>query len=385
MTHDIHSLTALLQTLCSIESVIGHEAEIAGYIEGLLSPLWPCRRIGNNLIFCSESLFSHGPSLTKKPQLWLFGHIDTVARSKAIADRPSPDGVYVEQDRLYGLGSSDMKGGVAVMIALMQAFADPSVRSALPFDLCFVYYAREEGPFLENGLLELLPQDPLKSMIKDRSVQRLALFLEPTSNKAELGCMGTLHAEVDFLGKSAHSAKPWLGENAIHAAGPLLCALAALKPVDRICDGFLYRESISATIAHGGRSRNAIPDVFTLNLNHRFAPGVPIEEAKLRVQDFVTANASHFTLRFTDLCPSAPCFLNEPAVRQLIDALSLQTKAKQAWTDVARLAELGVPAINFGPGDPEEAHRPGESIDLFALEESYKLLEAYIQGNKAIF
>jgi succinyl-diaminopimelate desuccinylase len=189
--------------------------------------------------------------------------------------------------------------------------------------------------------------------------------------------MGSLHAKVGFRGKTAHSARPWQGENAIHAAWPLLRDLAARSPEDATIDGMPYRAVMSATMASAGRGRNVVPDAFELNLNYRFLPGVSIEDAKSHVNAVVQARAD---VTFIDESPSALPHRSHPLVTKLVEAGVKGIESKQAWTDVARFAQLGVAAVNFGPGDQNEAHQRNESTSVEGLHEGWKILRAFLQS-----
>lgn len=346
-------LVERLLALCAIPSVTGDEGALADFI-AQRGGRWPLRRVGQSLIF-------GGPTEAGRPLLVLFGHLDTVPPKGA---HPAP---RVEGERLYGLGASDMKGGLALMMALM----DHAPAAPPPVDLAFVFYDREEGPYAESGLEQVIPATP---WLKDAA---LAVFLEPTQNAAQLGCLGALHARLVFEGRAAHSARPWEGDNAIHKAGRLLSRLADLPPREVRVGELVYREVMSVTLAEGGRARNVVPDRFTLNLNARFGPDLTLAEAQARVRALVGGEAA---IEFTDLCPSGPPFVDDPWVRRLCALTGRPPAPKQAWTDVARLARLGVPAVNCGPGRPDQAHQAGEFIDVARLDEGWALLRALIEG-----
>jgi succinyl-diaminopimelate desuccinylase len=249
--------------------------------------------------------------------------------------------------------------------------AEQDEAAKLGVDLTLVFYAREEGPFVENELGPVLEQDP-----ELRHVD-LAACLEPSDNKVQLGATGSLHATLTFQGTTAHGARPWQGENAIHAAGELLVALAALPPKDSVLDGFLYRTVTSDTMASGGRSRNIVPDRFELNLNHRFAPDTTLEQAQADVLALVAGRAE---VRFTDLSPAAPPSATHPLVAALCDSGVAGVEPKQAWTDVARFAQLGVPAVNWGPGEQSQAHQRNEWTSIAKLHEGSRILGRWLAG-----
>jgi succinyl-diaminopimelate desuccinylase len=236
-------------------------------------------------------------------------------------------------------------------------------------DLTLVFYAREEGPYVHNELGDVLAQD------KELRTIDLAVCLEPSSNKLQLGCCGTLHATVTFHGKTGHSARPWEGDNAIVKASALLARLAELRPIEHTVDGLIYRTVTTVTLASGGRGRNVVPDLFTLNLNHRFAPTTSLDEAQAYVRTLVGEGA---TVEFTDLSPAALPSASHPLVRQLVEAGASTIEPKQAWTDVARFSALGIPAVNFGPGESAQAHQPNESTDCRLVEQGYDIVTAWL-------
>lgn len=338
--------------LCEIPSVIGHEAALADFIAARYADRWPMRRLGNNLVF-------GGPTAPGRDLVAFFGHLDTVPGD------PHPP--RVEADRLVALGASDMKGGLAVMTTLM-AKRRPGDG---PVDLAFVFYDREEGPYLENGL------GPTLEIIEWKSLITLAFCLEPSANRLQYGCLGTLHARLTFQGRRAHSARPWEGENAIHKAGPLLSALQARPPQDVHFGGLRYREVMSVTVAEGGKARNVVPDRFVLNLNYRFAPGKGLETAEAEVRTLVAEAAE---IEFVDRSPSGDVPPPHLWLDVLTGPLGLVPEPKQAWTDVARLSQWGIPAVNLGPGEPSQAHQAGEWIPWANLDAGLALFEAFLDA-----
>ncbi len=338
--------------LCRIASVTGDEAACASHIEALLreTPL-EISRIGLTVL-------ARTPSVPGRPLVLLVGHSDTVPPKAA--DR----GVRIEGDRLYGLGASDMKGGLAVMVELARAIGDGR---GLSMDLGFVFYDKEEGPWADSGLGPVLDQAAWL-----RSAD-LAFCLEPSDNVVQVGCLGTLHATATFVGKAAHSARPWQGINAIHAAAPLLAALAARVPNDVNCDGHTFREVLTATLASGGSTRNVIPDQFSVNLNFRFAPGRSDESAMKEVIGFCAASCPDLppVVTFSEVAPSGRVVLNNPLLRRFLAENNSAVCAKQAWTDVARLSREGIDAVNLGPGHAAQAHQADEYCGIDLLEASY--------------
>jgi succinyl-diaminopimelate desuccinylase len=342
--------------LCRIPSVIGNEAAMADYVQRWALSLFPPEQV-----FRQSHSLAIGNLLDARPAVALVGHLDTVPEAQ------SKNPARIEGDRLYGLGSSDMKGGLAVMMALAESLP----RAQLPVNVVLIFYEREEGPFLESGLgplFESLPQ--LKKV-------SLGIAMEPTDNVIQVGCVGSLHATVRFSGKSAHSARPWQGDNAIHRAGPFLGELLSLKPREVKVGEYAFYEVLSATKASGGRARNVVPDAFELNLNYRFAPGKSLEKAQDDVRALVAGRAE---VSFTDLAPSGRVCSDNALFQRMLSVTGLKAVAKQAWTDVARFSEFGVDAINFGPGETAQAHQAHESASVAALDVAFEKLKQFLQS-----
>jgi succinyl-diaminopimelate desuccinylase len=347
-------MTRLVETLlwlCSIPSPTGEERGLCDALEIRLSGRAPIERIGDSLV-CSVRRGTGGPRVA------LAGHLDVV--------RTEHDGPpRIEGDKLYGPGAADMKSGLAAMLELVES----GFSATAAIDLTLIFYAREEGPYADNEL------GPVLARLPELANVDLAVCLEPSDNKLQLGATGSIHAEVTFVGRTSHSARPWQGENAIQKAGPFLTDLAGRAPRESIIDGFSYRTVTSATLAEGGRGRNIIPDRFKLNVNHRFAPDTTLEQAK---QEVLALIADRAEVRFTDLSPAAPPFAAHPLVRALREAGISGVEPKQAWTDVARFAALGVPAVNFGPGEQAQAHQKNEWTSLSKLEAGYAILTRFL-------
>lgn len=341
--------------LCAIPSVIQHEQAIADHVEAWGRRHFPAEevfRVGHTLVFGR-------PARDSRPTVGLFGHLDTVP------PHPGDPAPHVDGEHVVGLGASDMKGA----LALMQRLAEHVDHAALPFNLVYVFYEREEGPYLENGL------GPLFEQRKDLESLDFAICLEPSDNVIQMGCCGALHARLTFHGRSAHSARPWQGENAVHKAGPLLTKLLATPPREVELQGYRFREVMSVTLANGGRARNVIPESFTLNLNYRFAPNRTLDEAQAEVRALVGDAAS---IEFTDLAPAGPVFAGHPILRRLQETTGARIESKQAWTDVARLGLHGIPAVNFGPGESAQAHQARERVPIAHLVQGYRLFERFL-------
>lgn len=344
--------------LCQIRSPLGSEGEIADYVARATDG----ERIGNAVVA--------GQVRGERPAVILAGHLDTVPLQEGDFPARRAEG------RLFGRGASDMKGALAVMIELWRNLD----RAALPVELVEIFYDREEGPIEQNGLLPLLAARP------DLRRASLALCLEPTDLALQVGCCGSLHATLTFHGRSAHSARPWQGENAIHKAGALLSYLAAQPPREvRVGErsgahafDLIYREVMSATRIDGFTGRNVVPAKCELNLNYRFAPGRSVESAQAEVEQLAQRFAAE--CRVIDRAPAGPAILDHPLLQEFRALTAAPIEAKQAWTDVAQLAAQGIPAANFGPGEQAQAHQKNESCGEEALQRAYSMLERFLRG-----
>jgi succinyl-diaminopimelate desuccinylase len=331
-------LTETLLWLCKIPSPIGEEAEICTAVAervGKVKLAGAVRRYGNSIVVP----LTRG---TGGPHVALVGHLDVVR-----TDHDAPP--RIEGDKLFGPGASDMKSGLALMLDVAERGARPNV------DITLVFYAREEGPFVENELGPVLDQDP---ELRGASI---AVCLEPSDNRLQLGCAGSLHGNVRFHGRTAHSARPWEGENAIHKAAPFLTRLAALTPTRSRIDGLEWAAVTTATLAKAGRARNIVPDLFEINVNYRFGPDRTLEQAKEHLVALASPDAE---VLFVDEAPPALPFRSHPLVEALAASGVTAVEPKQAWTDVARFSALGVPAVNFGPGVNSQAHQRNEWTSL---------------------
>jgi succinyl-diaminopimelate desuccinylase len=248
-----------------------------------------------------------------------------------------------------------MKGGDAVMLALAEALDPASLR----FDLAAVFYDAEEGPYENNGLERLLREMPwlLKA--------RLAILLEPTDLRVELGCNGVINAEVRVAGKSAHSARPWTGLNAIGRAAPWLAGVTRFPQAEVEVGGVRFMETLQVTTLAAGHARNVVPDRLVANLNYRFPPDRSPEDAERKLRGLVPES---FEFRVVDRALPGRVCSAEPEVREFIERFRAEVAGKQAWTDVARLTAAGIPAFNFGPGLPEQAHQVNEYCPVENLE-----------------
>jgi succinyl-diaminopimelate desuccinylase len=348
----VNPLHQTLADLVDTSSVTGNEGRICTSVAERMMRTWQLDgvvRVGNSLVVGAR---------TGRPLITLYGHIDTVPEQ-------GDGAVRVDGDTMFGLGTSDMKAGLAVMIHLLE---DEDVRYG-PFDVIGVFYDKEEGPADENGLEDVLTRTAWLSSAD------LAIVMEPTANKLELGCNGVLNADVTFTGKAAHSARPWMGENAVTKAGAWLAGLHAREAAPVTVHGLEYREVFSVTTAHGGVATNILPARFTVNLNHRFPPVYSLEEAEARLRE-VAAPADEIVIK--DRAPAGRIPEGNPLLDALEAALATELAAKQGWTDVARLSARGIPAVNYGPGIPEVAHQAGEYVPLSNLDESFRKLKGFL-------
>jgi len=352
MTAD--ALAELLETLINVPSETGHEAALAEWTAERLAALGAGERLRSG-----HSVVWRGP-VRGRPLLVLAGHLDTVpANGNARARR---DG-----NRLYGLGATDMKGGDAVMLAVLESVD----LARAPWDVAAVFYDAEEGPHQGNGLKRLLGEMPWLA------AARLAILLEPTDLQVELGCNGALNAEVRVTGRSAHSARPWTGVNAVERAAPWLAEIVAFPVTPVVVGGVEFKETLQVTTLRAGRARNVVPDECVANLNYRFPPDRNLESAERRVRALVP---EAFECRVVDRAAPGRVCADEPEVRAFVERFGARVAGKQGWTDVAQFTAAGVPAFNFGPGIPELAHQADEYCPIDNLVRAFEWLRAYVGG-----
>ena len=346
LSHDSASLTA---SLVDIQSVSGEEKVLAGLIEAALRglPHLSVHRDGDAVIART--------TLGRPQRVIVAGHIDTVP---VAANLPS----HREGNLLYGCGSCDMKSGVAVALRLAARLTQPS------HDVTWVFYDCEEVEAERNGLLRLSRNCP-QLLAGD-----LAVLMEPTDGVIEGGCQGTLRAEVVTHGKRAHSARAWMGQNAIHAAAGILELLRGYEPRKPDVDGLTYREGLNAVGIRGGVAGNVVPDECVVTVNFRFAPDRSAEQAAAHVREVFAG----YDVAITDSAPGARPGLGHPAAATLLAAVGGVPRAKLGWTDVARFAALGLPAVNYGPGDPELAHSPDEHVDVAQIADCEAKMAAWL-------
>ena len=341
LTADVVTLT---QQLCDIESVSRDEGEIADAVEAALAPLphLTVTRRGHTIVARTD--------LGRDERVVLAGHIDTVPLTKDPVNLPTRREEVGGQEVLWGRGTVDMKGGVAVQ--LKAALVPEPSR-----DITFLFYEAEEIDEQYNGLRLLAESDP--SLLE----ADFAVLLEPTNAAIEGGCKGTMRVEVQLKGIAAHSARPWNGHNAIHDAHEVLAALAAHEEQTVHVDGLDYHEALQAVGITGGIAGNVIPDSCSVLINYRFAPDKDAEAALAYVQTVLPGRELHVR----DLAEGARPGLDLPAARSFVAALDVPVGPKEGWTDVARFSGLGIPAVNFGPGDPNLAHHDEERCPVDQL------------------
>jgi succinyl-diaminopimelate desuccinylase len=350
-------LATLTRALCDIPSESGHETLLADLIETVLreQPHLEVLRDGDCLVARTN--------LGARSRVVIAGHIDTVPVAGNLPTRVLGEGSRAE---IWGRGTVDMKSGVAVQLALAAALDAPTR------DITWVFYDHEEVDASLNGLGRIARNHP------DWLAGDFAILGEPTAAGIEGGCNGTLRAEVRVSGVAAHSARAWTGVNAIHGAAEVLRRLAAYEPVAIDVDGLVYREGLNAVTIRGGVATNVIPDSCTVTVNYRFAPSRTVEQAEAHVREVFDG----YEVQVTDAAAGARPGLDDPTAAAFVAAVLHVTGGEPApkygWTDVARFSELGVPAVNFGPGDPLLAHRADERCPVGDLSACYDALRAWL-------
>lgn len=344
---DAAQLTA---ALVDIESVSGNEREIADAVEAALRP---CAHL--EVIRIGESVVAR-TMLGRSQRVVVAGHLDTVP----IADNfPS----RLEDGVLHGIGTADMKGGVAVGLRLAAHVPAPRL------DVTYVFYEGEEVEAERNGL-KLISDVRPELLAAD-----FAVLMEPTSATVEGGCQGTMRVEVATTGVRAHAARGWMGSNAIHTAAQVLERLVAYVPREPLVDGLRFRESVNAVGITGGVAGNVIPDRCVITVNHRFAPDRDEQAAYAYLQEFFAG----FELTLMDSAPGARPGLDLPAAASFVAAVGGDPGPKFGWTDVARFAELGIPAVNFGPGNPNVAHARHEHVAIAEIQQCEDQMRAWLR------
>jgi succinyl-diaminopimelate desuccinylase len=343
----------IARQLCDIESVSGDERTITDAIAAALSPLEHLEITRDADAIVART--THG----RTRRVIIAGHTDTVPLNDNLPTRfETEDGV----DYLWGRGTVDMKAGVAVQLKLAAELTDAAV------DLTWIWYDNEEVASDLNGLGRLAANRP------ELLVGDFAILGEPTNSLIEGGCNGTMRVELRTAGKRAHSARAWVGVNAIHAASPILDILAAHEPRSIEVDGLVYREGLNAVAIRGGVAGNVIPDECVVTVNYRFAPDKGSAEAEGYLRDVFPA----LDLVVTDSVDGARPGLDAPLAQQFLAAVGGEVKPKYGWTDVARFSALGIPAVNYGPGDPLLAHADDERVAVDQITECERGLRAWL-------
>lgn len=337
-------LLDLAAELVAIPSESHHEGLLVDRLEAELrtAPWLTVDRLGDNLVART--------TLGRPGRLVLAGHTDTVPADGNAAAR-------IDGDTLHGLGAADMKSGLAVFLELARTVSAPAV------DVTYVFYAGEEVDARFNGLAQLFEQAP------ELVTGDVAILGEPTGGWIEAGCQGTMRFEVAVSGTRAHTARPWVGRNAIHRLGRVLDVLDAYQARTPTIDGCEFREALQAVRVAGGVANNVVPDLVTLTVNHRVAPDRTLADAEAHVREVlapVLGDDDEVLVVAAD--PPAAPGLGQPLLRSLVERSGLPVRAKLGWTDVARFAEHGIPAVNLGPGDPTLAHTADERVERQALE-----------------
>jgi succinyl-diaminopimelate desuccinylase len=339
-------LVELTRAVCDIESVSGNEKELADAIESALAKYSHLEVIRDGDAIVARTNFGHATRVV------IAGHIDTVP----VADNLPVKLLPMEREQvLWGRGTVDMKAGVAVQLKLAATLDKTNT------DVTWVFYDHEEVEASLNGLGRIARNRP------DLLHASFAVLCEPSNAQVEGGCNGTIRVEVRARGVKAHSARSWMGTNAVHASAEILNRLNAYEPQSVEVDGLVYRESMNAVLISGGMATNVIPDECVITVNYRFAPSKSGEEATAHLSELFDG----FEVVVTDLSEGARPGLDLSEAAAFVAATGSTPKPKYGWTDVARFSALGIPAVNFGPGDPNKAHADDENVpvsQIFACE-----------------
>ncbi|MFI5802423.1 succinyl-diaminopimelate desuccinylase [Streptomyces sp. NPDC051561] len=352
LSRDAAGVTA---QLVDFPSVSGTEKPLADAIEQALRALPHLRvdRYGNNVVARTD--------LGLAERVILAGHIDTVPIAGNVPSRLDENGV------LWGCGTSDMKSGVALQLRMAATVTNPNR------DLTYVFYDNEEVAAHLNGLGHLAEAHP------DWLAGDFAILLEPSYGEVEGGCQGTLRVLLRTTGERAHSARSWMGSNAVHKAGPILAKLAGYLPRRPVIDGLEYHEGLNAVKIEGFVATNVIPDACTVTVNYRYAPDLSGDEAIAHVREvFADCDIAEFVI--DDHSPAAMPGLSHPSAVAFMKAVGGTAKPKFGWTDVARFSAVGVPAVNYGPGDPLFAHKRDEHVEIARIHQAEERLHAWLSA-----
>ena len=340
----------LTRAVCDIESVSGNETALADSIESALAKYSHLTVLRDGDAIVARTNFGHSNRVV------IAGHIDTVPVAGNLPVKFLP----MEREQvLWGRGTVDMKAGVAVQLKLAATLASANT------DITWIFYDHEEVDASLNGLGRLARKYP------ELLEANFAVLCEPTSARVEGGCNGTMRAEVSTHGKKAHSARAWMGENAIHKAAEILNRLGAYQTQEVEVDGLVYRESLNAVLIKGGIATNVIPDDTVVTVNYRFAPSKSAQEAEAHLREVFAG----LDVSVTDAAEGARPGLDRAEAQAFVAAVGSEPKPKYGWTDVARFSALGIPAVNFGPGDPNKAHADDEAVtvsEIYACEDALR-------------
>ncbi|MFD8494376.1 succinyl-diaminopimelate desuccinylase [Amycolatopsis sp. NPDC059657] len=355
---DLHAdPVEITATLVDIFSESGQEAGIAEVVQAALDKQAPHLEVVRN----GDAVLAR-TSLGKPSRVIFAGHLDTVPVNQNLPLRREGSG---DDEILHGLGTVDMKGGDAVFLHLAATVLEPR------HDLTFIFYDNEEVEATKNGLGRIERELP------EWLQADLAIVGEPSNAVIEAGCQGTMRIDLRATGARAHTARAWMGSNAIHALAEPLRRLASYEARVVDIDGLTYREGLQATKISGGVAGNVVPDEAVLTINHRFAPDRSPEQAEQHLREVFDG----FDVSVVDLSPGALPGLSAPAAAELVAAAGGEAVAKLGWTDVARFAAMGMPAVNFGPGDPTLAHTRQENVRAGEIRQVTQILKAFLKGS----
>ena len=342
-------LGKLTLDLVNISSVSKDEKRIADLIEDALNKLTHLKitRVNNSLV--AQTNFG------SKQRVVIAGHIDTVPANNNFPGK-------INDSEVIGLGSVDMKSGIAVALKLAAEITNSN------FDITYLFYESEEIETKFNGL-ELITKQQKNLLDCD-----FAILMEPTNGILEVGCQGSLRFEVSTSGKRSHSARWWNGENAIHKTNKILEILNSYKSREPEIDGYKFREGLQAVKINGGIAGNVVPDSVSISINHRFAPDTTIDQATANMKNLF----KDFNFHLVDAANAAPTGLDNPVIKDFVSSIGKNIAPKFGWTDVARFASAGIPAINFGPGDPNLAHHPDEKVLITQINDVYNSLKNWL-------
>lgn len=360
MTVDLeHRLAARALELIDLPSESRAEGRLAAHVLSVLAAAGvPARDAGDTCVLAGVT------ERGSRPLVLLAGHLDTVPSQGNLPGRVSDGAVH-------GLGAADMKGALAVMLELAIGRAARGGEGD-SVDLGYVFFGREELPNDESALQPLLEREPRLCEAD------LAIVMEPTAGELQAGCLGNVNATWAFSGRSGHSARPWLADNAVHRAAHAIAALAGVEPVEHSFDGLTYTEVVSVTMVEGGIAGNVIPDSALAHVNYRYPPGMTPQAADARLHELCDP---HGELSIIANAPSGPVPRDNPLVERLRRAGALAVAPKQAWTPVAEFGLAGIDAVNFGPGEPRFAHTPEERVQVSALARAHKILDAFARAD----